>query len=66
MKRLIMSLASNSAGKTTQDKRQRERAKELLIGKLLEGQDSGRPISFTAGYIKAKKRALIQAKKKRA
>ena len=39
---------------------EREEAKALLAGKLLEGLDSGKPIPFTDGHFKAKKRALAE------
>jgi antitoxin ParD1/3/4 len=39
---------------------ERQQARALLTGKLLEGLDSGKPIPFTEGYFKAKKRLLMQ------
>jgi putative addiction module CopG family antidote len=39
---------------------EREQARALLTGRLLEGLDSGKPIHFNNGYFKAKKRALIR------
>jgi antitoxin ParD1/3/4 len=38
---------------------EREEAKILLTGKLLEGLDSGKPVSFTDSHFEAKKRALV-------
>jgi antitoxin ParD1/3/4 len=64
----IYGSASEFVREAIREKLQREQAKELLTGKLLEGLDSGRSIPFAAGHFKAKKRALIQrrAKKKNA
>ena len=64
----IYGSASEFVREAIREKLQREQAQSILTGKLLNGLDSGRPIPFTAGYFKAKKRALIQqaAKRKRA
>jgi len=46
----------------------RNQAEQALTEQLIAGLDSGKPISFTSGYFKAKKRALLQraaAKKKK-
>jgi len=34
--------------------------REALMGKLLEGLNSGKPIKFTDGYFKRKKAALTE------
>jgi len=46
----------------------RDEARALLTHKLLEGLDSGKPIPFTSGHFKSRKRALIEraSKNKRA
>jgi antitoxin ParD1/3/4 len=43
----------------------REEARALLTGKLLQGLDSGKSIAFREGYFKAKKRALASRGGKR-
>jgi antitoxin ParD1/3/4 len=56
----IYGSASEFVREAIREKLQREQAKELLADRLLEGLDSGKPVPFTAGHFKAKKRALIQ------
>jgi antitoxin ParD1/3/4 len=60
----IYGSASEFVREAIREKRQRdqerEEAKSLLAGKLLEGLDSGKPIPFTNSYFKSKKRALAQ------
>jgi antitoxin ParD1/3/4 len=56
--------ASEFVCEAIREKRQRdqkrEEAKTLLAGKLLEGLDSCKPIAFTDGHFKVKKRALAE------
>jgi len=56
----IYGSASEFVREAIREKLEREGAKELLAGRLLEGLDSGKAIPFTGGHFKAKKRALIQ------
>jgi hypothetical protein len=53
-------ITASSFPEAIREKLHREQARKLLAGKLLEGLDSGKPIPFTAGHFKAKKRALVQ------
>jgi antitoxin ParD1/3/4 len=70
----IYSSASEFVREAIREKLQRDahrqRAEQALTKQLIAGMDSGKPIPFTPGYIKAKKRALLQrvgaAKKKSA
>jgi antitoxin ParD1/3/4 len=61
--------ASEYVREAIREKLQRDQeradARAVLAGKLLEGLDSGEPIPFNDGYIKAKKRALLERAGKR-
>jgi antitoxin ParD1/3/4 len=61
----IYGSASEFVREAIREKLQREQAKGLLAGKLLDGLESGKSIPFSAGHFKSKKRALIQRVKKK-
>jgi len=56
----IYSSASEFVREAIREKFQREQAKALLAGKLLDGLNSGKPIPFTDGYFRRKKKALAK------
>lgn len=50
--------ASEFVREAIREKLERDRARDALTEKLLEGLDSGPPVEFTDGYFVAKKREL--------
>jgi len=60
----VYSSASEFVREAIREKLQRDQrravADQSLTNQLLAGLDSGKPIPFTSGYFKAKKRALVQ------
>lgn len=60
----IYGSASEFVREAIREKLDRDQAKSRLADKLIDGLDSGKPIEFSDGYFKAKKRALIQRSSK--